>query len=58
MYEVEEILTWDILKIEDAKQLIDILPTTLKVIDHDYSDDIIACSGVEGCRSRKKMYLY
>lgn len=40
--EVEEILTWDILKIEDAKQLIDILPTTLKVIDHDYSDDIIA----------------
>ena len=39
--EVEEILTWDILKIEDAKQLIDILPTTLKVIDHDYSDDII-----------------
>ena len=40
--EVEKILTWDILKIEDAKQLIDILPTTLKVIDHDYSDDIIA----------------
>ena len=39
--EVEEILTWDILKIEDAKRLIDILPTTLKVIEHDYSDDII-----------------
>ena len=39
--EVEEILTWDILKIEDAKRLIYILPTTLKVIEHDYSDDII-----------------
>ena len=39
--EVEEILTWDILKIEDAKRLIDILPTTLKVTEHDYSDDII-----------------
>ena len=39
--EVEEILIWDILKIEDAKRLIDILPTTLKVIEHDYSDDII-----------------
>ncbi len=40
--EVEEILTWDdILKIEDAKRLMDMLPATLKVIGHEYSDSII-----------------
>ena len=40
--EVEEILTWDdILKIEDAKRLMDMLPATLKVIGHEYSDRII-----------------
>ena len=62
--EVEEILTWDILKIEDAKQLIDILPTTLKVIDHDYSDNIIVYI-LEECFSEdefipllEKFFLY